>query len=100
MESIIKYEIIKLLNILKLINGCQHGFTKGRSCLTNQFFEEVTDAIDKCKPFDCIYLDFAKTFDKVTHLRLIKKLKAHGIDGNVAKCTFFVVNWKEAAHGY
>ena len=35
MESIIKDEIIKHLNISKLINGSQHGFTKGRSCLTN-----------------------------------------------------------------
>ena len=53
-----------------------------------QFFEEVTDAIDKGKPFDCIYLDFAKAFDKVTHLRLINKLKAHDVDGNVAKLIF------------
>ena len=26
-----------------------------------------------------------KAFDKVPHFRLIKKLKAHGVDGNVAK---------------
>ena len=56
MESIINDEIIKHLNIFKLINGSRHGFT----CLTNllEFFEEVTDAIDKGKPIDCIYLDF------------------------------------------
>ena len=30
-------------------------------------FEEVTDAIDKGKPFDCIGLDFTKAFDKVPH---------------------------------
>ena len=71
MESIIKDEIIKHLNIFNLINGSQHGFTKGRSCLTNllEFLEEVTNAIDNGKPFDCIYLDFAKAFDKVPHLR-------------------------------
>ena len=34
MESIIKDEIIKHLNIFKLIKGSQHEFTKGRSCLT------------------------------------------------------------------
>ena len=47
MKSIIKDEIIKHLNIFKLINVSQHGFTKGRSCLTNllEFFEKVTDAI-------------------------------------------------------
>ena len=47
-----------------------------------------------------IYLDFAKAFDKVPHFRLIKKLKAHGVDGNVAKWIFFLVNWKEAASSY
>ena len=42
MESIIKDEIIKQLNIFNLINGSQHGFTKGRSCLINllEFFWE------------------------------------------------------------
>ena len=48
MESIIKDEIIKHFNIFKLINGSQHRFTKGRSCLTNllEFFEEVTELTD------------------------------------------------------
>ena len=91
MESIIKDEIIKHMNIFKLINESQHGFTKkGRSCLTNllEFFEQVTDEIDKGKPFDCIYLDFAKAFDKVPHFRLIKKLKTHDVDRNVTKWIF------------
>ena len=48
-------------------------------------FEKVMDAIDKSKPFDCKYLDFAKAFDKVLHFRLIIKLKAYGVDGNVSK---------------
>ena len=62
MESIIKDEIIKHLDIFKLINGSQHGFTKGRSCLTNllEFFEKVTDAIDKGKPFDCYIFGFCE----------------------------------------
>jgi hypothetical protein len=32
---------------------------------------------------DAIFLDFAKAFDKVPHLRLIKKLASHGIDGKL-----------------
>ena len=48
------------------------------------------DTIDKGKPCDCICLDFAKAFDKVPHFRLITKLKAHGVDGNVAK---WILSW-------
>ena len=34
---------------------------------------------------DLLYLDFAKAFDKVPKKRLISKLKAHGITGNLLK---------------
>ena len=34
---------------------------------------------------DVVYLDLAKAFDTVPHKRLIKKIKAHGIDGKVLK---------------
>jgi len=30
---------------------------------------------------DVVYLDFAKTFDKVPHKRLMAKLEKHGIGG-------------------
>jgi len=46
---------------------------------------EVTKYLDSGYPVDIIYLDFQKAFDKVPHRRLVLKLKAHGIDGNVLK---------------
>ena len=58
------------------------------------------DAIDKGKLFDCIYLDFAKAFDNLPHLKLIQKFKVNGVDGNVAKWILFLVNWMEAAFDY
>ena len=52
------------------------------------FLEEITKWIDKGLPVDIIYLDFQKVFDKVTHQRLLLKLKAHGIrDG--------IIDWIE-----
>ena len=37
-----------------------------------------------------IYLDFQKAFDNVPHRRLIHKLEAHGIGGNLLK---WIENW-------
>ena len=33
--------------------------------------------------FDCIYLDFAKAFDRVSHQKLIYKISDIGIQGNL-----------------
>ena len=32
---------------------------------------------------DAIYLDFAKAFDKVSHKKLMQKIKAHSIGGKI-----------------
>ena len=84
-ESMVKESIIKHLDRYALIRESQHGFTRGKSCLTNllDFFEEVTKILDNGEAVDLIYLDFAKAFDKVPHCRLFKKLEAHGIRGNI-----------------
>ena len=50
----------------------------------------MTKVLDEGDPLDIIYLDFAKAFDKVPHKRLIKKLEAHGIAGNVSR---WIKNW-------
>jgi predicted O-methyltransferase YrrM len=41
--------------------------------------EKVTSAVDEGVPYDVIFLDFAKAFDKVPRERLLEKLRAHGI---------------------
>jgi len=43
----------------------------------------VTRVIDQGECVDVVYLDFAKAFDMVPHLRLMEKLTQHGIGGNV-----------------
>ena len=39
--------------------------------------------MDEGHSADVVYLDFAKAFDKVPHQRLLSKLEAAGITGNV-----------------
>ena len=85
-ESIIKDDLVAHLRANKLITPSQHGFTKNRSCATNllEFMEEITREVDRGECVDVVYLDFAKAFDKVPTVRLLKKLKAHGVEGKVA----------------
>ncbi|KAK4828297.1 hypothetical protein QYF61_024962 [Mycteria americana] len=74
------------------IKPSQHGFRKGRSCLTNliSFYDRMTCLVDEGKAVDVVYLDFSKAFDTVSRSILLKKLAAHGLDG----CTLrWVKNW-------
>ncbi len=46
--------------------------------------------MDEGRPVDGIFLDFAKAFDKVSKERLLQKLKAHGVHGNILR---WIRNW-------
>ena len=86
LESIIKDKITNHLNNHGLIQDTQHGFRKGKSTTTNllEYLEIITKSVDNGTPVDVVYLDLAKTFDTVPHKSLVKKkIKAHGIDGNI-----------------
>uniref|UniRef100_K7EZK6 Reverse transcriptase domain-containing protein n=1 Tax=Pelodiscus sinensis TaxID=13735 RepID=K7EZK6_PELSI len=82
MEGILKESILRHLNERKVIRNSQHGFTKGKSCLTNliSFYDEVTGSVDMGKSVDVIYLDFSKAFDTVSHNILASKLRECGLD--------------------
>ena len=85
MESIIKDDVVKHLERNKLIIPSQHGFMRGRSCASNllSFLEKVTAAVDSGEAVDIIFLDFGKAFDKVPVERLLKKVWAHCIRGQL-----------------
>jgi ribonuclease P/MRP protein subunit RPP40 len=86
MESLIKDAIVEHLARNSLIRSSQHGFTAGRSCLTNllEYMEELTSLVEEGHSVDMFYLDFSKAFDLVPHKRLLVKLRGLGIQGKVA----------------
>ena len=63
----------------------QHGFTHGRSTLTNLliFNNYLSENPMGGTQIDAIYTDFSKAFDKVSHRRLLSKLWDIGVRGNV-----------------
>ena len=65
----------------KLFTIHQHGFRKGRSCVTQliEVLDDWTEQLDNKNAIDTIYLDFQKAFDTVPHQRLINKLQSYGI---------------------
>ena len=92
LESIIKDNIVTHLDRHNLIDSSQHGFAKGKSCLTNllDFFEVVTKELDAGSDVDFIYLDFSLAFDKVPYETLFKKLQSHRISGSILN---WIKNW-------
>ncbi len=52
--------------------------------------EKTTKVIDAGLPFDVVFLDFAKAFDKVPRERLLEKLRAHKVRGRILN---WIRNW-------
>ncbi|GAB0206062.1 mitochondrial enolase superfamily member 1 [Grus japonensis] len=76
----------------KVIGSGQHGFTKGKSCLTKliAFCDGMTGWVDEGRAVDVVYLVFSKAFDTVAHNILVCKLRKCRLDEWTVR---WVENW-------
>ncbi|BHF61917.1 hypothetical protein SprV_0100489700 [Sparganum proliferum] len=87
MERIMKRELMRFSEQHHLLSNAQHGFRRGRSCLTNLLYclEQWTRAIDEGNVVHVAYIDFKKAFDSVPHQLPLYKLSRIGVRGKLLK---------------
>ena len=85
MERIIHRQLIYALESHNLLHDCQFGFRCKRSTvsLLLQAVYDWAGSLNHRNSTHCLFLDLAKAFDSVSHARLLLKLEALGITGNL-----------------
>ena len=89
-ERVISKKLVCRLECNSILSNKQHGFRKGRSCLTHldllKHIDDIIQSLLNGNDHDVIYLDFANAFDKLEHeLILIHPLRQCGVQGKLLK---------------
>lgn len=87
LEHVIYSNLMSFLESNSFFTVYQHGFRKNHSCETQliTFTNDLCSLLDLTSVVDCVFIDFAKAFDCVSHSLLLYKLSKLNIDTNVLR---------------
>ena len=85
LESLVRDHMINYLLDNRLLHAKQYGFIKGRSTSLQllHIMDKWTEYLEQGGQIDVMYSDFEKAFNKVSHNRLIYKLKLYGFSKDI-----------------
>ena len=85
MERLVSSQLAVFLDANGVLSPLQHGFRPGHSCLTQllQTIHDWAHSLDRASSTHVIFIDFAKAFDSIPHERLLLKLEAVGLRGDL-----------------
>ena len=90
-ERIVRAHMVDHFEKNGIFSKRQHGFRKGRSCLTQLLghIDWVMKALCGEKDVDTVYLDYSRAFDRVDIGLLLAKMKRYGVHSQI-------VEWMES----
>lgn len=101
LEHIIYSHLVAFLNSKSFFTPAQHGFRKLFSCESQllTLTHNLHVALDRSSAVDCVFLDFSKAFDKVSHRLLLHKLTVLNIEPHIlAWIESFLTNRSQFVH--
>ncbi len=83
-EKVVYVQLQSYLTSHGLLHRAQHGFSAGRSTVTNVLTADnhIADAISAGHPYDILTFDFKKAFDRVPHRAVVACLSSLGVGGS------------------
>ena len=88
MEKLLVNSMMLFLQSNHLLSKNQFGFLSRRSTFSQllAMLNDWTLAVNNHAKVDAVYIDFTKAFDSISHVKLLKKIHAYGIDTNLLNC--------------